>query len=139
MTGSCICGGVSVTIDRKPNFIHDCNGSLCRKAGAAWGYYASAEVRTRGETISFVRGDKIGAGAEVHSCKQCAATIHFELTDSFRAMNPTADQVGVNMRIFDPDDLDGVVVRFPNGKEWSGEGPFGYRRPEMTISDRLPW
>ena len=38
MTGTCLCGAVTVTVDDRPDYIHDCNCSLCRKAGAAWGY-----------------------------------------------------------------------------------------------------
>jgi hypothetical protein len=139
MTANCLCGAVSVTIEAKPEFIHDCNCSLCRKAGAAWGYFNSTSATITGETASFIRRDKKTPGAEVHSCKICAATTHFVLTKSFREQNESADLVGVNMRLFDPEELKGVEVRFPNGRDWPGEGPFGYRRTAMTISDRLRW
>jgi hypothetical protein len=139
MTGTCLCGAVRVTIEAKPEFINDCNCSLCRKAGGAWGYFRSAAVTTDGNTASFVRRDKKSPGVEIHSCLDCAATTHFVLTNAFKARNPSADQVGVNMRLFDPDELKGVEVRFPNGKDWSGEGAFGYRRDAMTISDSTPW
>ena len=139
MTGSCVCGAVSVSIKEKPAFIHDCSCSLCRKVGAAWGYFSSSEVRSTGPTFGFIRTDKELAGAEVHACKNCGATTHFVLADSFKKRNPTADQVGVNMRIFDPYELDGVEVRFPNGRDWPGEGPFDYRRSSMTISKDTPW
>ncbi len=139
MTGNCICGAVSVTIDEKPEFINDCDCGLCRKAGAAWGYFPSASVKTSGKTVSFVRSDKKNAGVEIHSCEKCAATTHWVLTKSFQEQNESADQVGVNMRLFDPSELTGVEVRFPNGKDWDGESPYGYRRKAMTISDSLPW
>ena len=139
MTGKCLCGAVSVTIETKPQFINDCNCSLCRKVGAAWGYFPSASVKTTGKTFSVARGDKKTPGVEVHSCAVCAATTHWVLTKSFREQNPSADQAGVNMKLFNPDDLKGVEVRFPNGKDWSGEGPFGYRRDALTISDSTPW
>lgn len=138
MTGTCICGGVAVSIEKKPTFVNDCNCSLCRKAGAAWGYFPSAEVETTGETVSFVRQDKTGAFAQIHSCKVCAATTHFVLTEPYKASNPSVDQVGVNMRIFEPSRLDGVEVRFPDGSNWIGEGAFGYRRSSMTISKAMP-
>jgi hypothetical protein len=139
MTGSCLCGAVSVTIEARPEFIHDCNCSLCRRAGAAWGYFSSGSVTISGNTTFFVRRDKSVAGAEVHSCERCAATTHFELTKSFKAQNPSADQVGVNMKLFDPDELEGVEVRFPDGRNWPGEGPFGYRRAAATIGDTFSW
>jgi hypothetical protein len=43
------------------------------------------------------------------------------------------------MRLFDPDELHGVEIRFPNGKEWTGEGPYEYRRAAIKISDAAPW
>ncbi|MBI1339249.1 aldehyde-activating protein [bacterium] len=139
MTSACCCGAVSVTIAAKPDFIHDCNCSLCRKSGGAWGYFPSASVRTRGVTRSFARADRTTPGVEVHSCVVCSATTHWTLTARFKALNPTADQVGVNMRLFDPDELAGVEVRFPDGKAWSGTGPYGYRRPALTIGPASRW
>ncbi len=139
MTGKCLCGATSVTIDAKPEFINDCNCSLCRKAGGAWGYFPSASVQTRGKTFSISRRDKESPGVEIHSCETCATTTHWILTNSFKDQNPSVDQMGVNMRLFDPDELEGVEVRFPNGKDWVGEGPFGYRRTALTISASTPW
>ena len=139
MIASCLCGAVRVAIETKPEFINDCNCSLCRKAGAAWGYFASSSVTTSGNTVPFVRRDKTVPGVEVHSCASCATTTHFVLTESFKERNRAADLIGVNMRLFDPDELHGVEIRFPNGKDWPGEGPYGYRRAAMTISDATAW
>ena len=139
MTGSCLCGAVRVTIDVKPEFINDCNCSLCRKLGGAWGYFPSSSVKTTGNTTCFSRRDKEPPGVEVHSCATCASTTHWVLTKSFKEQNPSVDQMGVNMRLFDLDGLAGVEVRFPNGKDWSGEGSFGYRRKALTIGDGAPW
>jgi hypothetical protein len=139
MTGTCLCGAVRVTIDARPEFINDCNCSLCRKAGAAWGYFPSASVTTAGSTLAFSRTDKTAPAVAVHSCSTCAATTHFVLTEAFRAGHPDVDVVGVNMRLFDPTELDGVELRFPNGRDWAGEGPYDFRRPAMTIGASSPW
>ena len=139
MIASCLCGAVGVAIETKPEFINDCNCSLCRKAGAAWGYFTSSSVTTFGVTVPFVRRDKTAPSVEVHSCASCATTTHFVLTESFKERNRSADLVGVNMRLFDPDELYGVEIRFPNGKDWLGEGPYGYRREAMTISNAAAW
>ncbi len=139
MTGQCLCGAVNVSIDTKPAFIHDCNCSFCRKSGGAWGYFPTGQVRTSGETRSFLRTDKANAAAAVHACTICGGTTHWVLSEAFRTQNPTVDLMGVNMRLFDPDTLDGVDVRFPDGKGWTGEGPFRYRRQAMTISTTAPW
>lgn len=139
MTGHCLCGAVRVTIDAKPAFIHDCNCSLCRKVGGAWSYFPSASVATDGATTGYVRRDKPAAGVEVHACATCATTTHFVLTSVFKERHPDADQVGVNMRLFDQSYLGGVEVRFPNGRDWPGEGAFSYRRAPLTISEATPW
>jgi hypothetical protein len=86
-----------------------------------------------------MRRDKKSPAVEVHSCAACSATTHWVLSKSFKEQNKSVDQMGVNMRLFDPDELVGVEVRFPNGKDWLGEGPFGYRRTALAISDSSPW
>lgn len=138
MTATCLCGAVSVTVDTKPDFIHDCNCSLCRKTGAAWGYYSSAAVITSGATAAYMRGDKPNAGVEVHTCTTCGSTTHFELAPTFKAQHPDADVFGVNMRLFGSEELDGVEVRYPDGRNWDGQGPFGFRKTPITISEATP-
>ncbi|MEE4190914.1 MAG: hypothetical protein V2I66_05015 [Halieaceae bacterium] len=139
MTGQCVCGEVSVTLDAAPEYINDCNCSLCRKVGGAWGYFKSASVTTTGRTVSVIRKDKESPVCEIHSCATCASTTHFVLTEAYREKNPTADLVGANMRLFNSADLTGVEVRFPNGKDWPGEGAFEYRRPSIRIGHTGEW
>ncbi|MCA8899646.1 MAG: GFA family protein [Hyphomonas sp.] len=139
MTGTCLCGAVSVTIDAKPDFIHDCNCSLCRKSGGAWGYFPPAAVTTTGGTRAYARTDKSAPAVEVHTCETCATTTHWVRTEAFKAQYGMNDLVGVNMRLFDPDALTGVEVRFPDGKGWTGEGEFGFRRTALTLSETVRW
>lgn len=139
MTGTCLCGAVSVTVDGKPDFIHDCNCTLCRKSGGAWGYFAASQVLVEGTTSSVMRTDKVDPAAEVHSCRACSATTHFAMAEAFTERHGPVDMVGVNMRLFSPHDLDGVEVRFPDGRNWSGEGAFDYRRPSVIIGGDAGW
>lgn len=139
MTGSCLCGAVKLSIETKPDFIHDCNCTLCRKTGGAWGYFPSTQINTTGETVSVMRTDKIEPGAEVHSCKSCGSTSHFTIAKSFTDKHGPSDLVGVNMRLFDPKDIKGVEVRFPNGQDWSGQGEFEYRRNSLTVGGGIDW
>ena len=140
MTSTCICGSVTITIDARPAFIHDCNCSLCRKTGAAWGYFPSASVSiTSSATAAYEREDRAEPMVAIHSCGRCGATTHFTASTSYARSHPEVDQIGVNMKLFDPDDLAGVELRFPDGKGWSGEGPFGYRRDPLTISSNMRW
>jgi len=47
-------------------------------------------------------------------------------------MGGAVDMMGVNMRLFDPAQLSGSRLVFPDGRGWSGEGPWGYaREPEV--------
>jgi len=139
MTNTCACGGVKVTVNRKPDFIYDCDCNLCRKSGAAWGYFTADEVTAEGQTTAFARKDKKTPIVEIHSCAVCGSTTHFKLTEIYQAEHPDVDQVGVNMRLFDTEQLDGVEVQYPSGSEWSGEGPFGFRRKPETLSPNNPW
>lgn len=99
MTGTCLCGAANVTIEAKPDFIHDCNCDLCRKTGGAWGYLSSSQVRIDGPTSSVMRNDKADPAAEVHSCRSCQTTLHFEIAKSFQEQHGPMDIVGVNMRL----------------------------------------
>lgn len=139
MTGHCLCGAVSITIETRPEFINDCNCSLCRKAGAAWGYFAASCIEATGKTVAYTRRDKPVPAVDVHSCEICAATTHFVMTDTFKKQNENVDFAGVNMRLFDPDALEGIEVRYPDGKAWDGEGAFEQRRPAMTIGADMRW
>jgi hypothetical protein len=139
MTGTCLCGAITVTVDNRPDYIHECNCSLCRKAGAAWGYYTTATASAEGATEVFVRADKEAPMVEIHSCRSCAATTHYLPTPEFRNQADGPGTLGVNMRLFEPDELTGVEVRFPDGRRWSGSGPFGYRRAAMRIGEHGRW
>ena len=139
MNATCLCGAVTVTVPAKPDFIHDCDCSLCRKSGAGWGYYAPEAVTTVGSTISAARPDKPVPAAAVHSCATCGATTHYAMTEAFEQKHGPAAVIGVNMRLFDPEGLAGVEVRFPDGRAWEGEGAFGYRRPPVTIGRDSAW
>ncbi|NKC01935.1 MAG: aldehyde-activating protein [Pseudomonadales bacterium] len=118
---------------KKPEFVHDCNCSLCRKSGAIWGYFSSAGVAISGETISFVRRDKQDPRVELHACKTCAVTVYFKFTPSIIAQNPMLDQIGVNTSLFSLGELKGIEMRFPDGENWSGLGAFEYRRAPIMM------
>lgn len=139
MTGSCLCGSVEISILEKPDFINECNCTLCRKTGAAWGYFSSAQVHTSGKTVSIMRADKNDPFAEVHSCDHCASTTHYTISKSYTDKHGPSDMVGVNMYLFNLNDLKGVEVRFPNGKDWPGQGEFGYRREAVTLGGDHNW
>ena len=131
---SCLCGQLRVTIAKRPDFIHECNCTLCSKTGARWGYFDPSEVSVDGAAKGYCRDDKDDPAARIHFCETCGATTHFRLTES--AVARFGDSVmGVNMRLADERDLVGIELRFPDGLAWPGEGAFGYVREARILGE----
>src|SRR6185437_4759692 len=57
MNGTCPCGGVTVTVPSKPDYLNSCDCTLCFRLGALWGYFDPVEVTVAGETKAFTRTD----------------------------------------------------------------------------------
>lgn len=122
---SCLCGQVLVKISRQPDFINECNCTLCSKSGARWAYFPPSEVGVEGRTKGYSREDKPDPAAEIHFCDKCGSTTHFILTPSAVAKFGNV-QMGVNVRLADEKDLAGIELRYPDGLAWSGQGGFSY-------------
>jgi hypothetical protein len=132
MTLTCHCGHIHVTLDKRPDFIHECNCTLCSKSGAQWGYFHPSEVQAEGETSGYSRDDKDEASAEIRFCPNCGATTHFVLTQSAVAKFGNT-MMGVNMRLADESELAGIELRYPDGRAWPGAGEFGYVRAARVL------
>jgi hypothetical protein len=129
---SCLCGQVRIEIPRRPDFINECNCTLCAKSGARWAYFHPSEVPVEGETAGYRRQDKEDPAVEIRFCPNCGATSHFVLTAS--AIESFGNvQMGVNARLADEADLAGTELRYPDGRSWSGKGGFGYVRAAHVI------
>ena len=87
----------------------------------------------RGVTQSFTRQDRDEPVVQIHACTTCHSTTHWTLTATFKENSPDADRLGVNMRLFDHDQLIGIELRFPDGAAWSGEGDYDYRRAPICL------
>jgi hypothetical protein len=129
---SCNCGQIRILLATRPDFIHECNCSLCSKAGARWGYFHPSEVAVAGAPRGYVRQDRQTPKAEVRFCPGCGTTTHFVLTADAVARFGDS-MMGVNMALAGPEDLAGIELRFPDGRAWAGEGPFGYVRSPRII------
>jgi hypothetical protein len=146
---------VHVQVAHAPDFIFECNCSLCDSHGVWWGYYASGEVVVTGETRGYVRGD-FGSipsesgnrlrgsemrlqttrtpAVEVHFCPRCGCTTHFALREAYLESSGVAnDRMGVNMRLFDRVALSGVKLHYPDGRAWDGTGEWGYVREAVDL------
>ena len=132
MTLDCLCGRVRIRLDKKPDHINECNCTLCSKTGARWAYFHPSEVSVEGGTRGYSRGDKEDPAAEIQFCETCGATTHFILTESAVARFGNS-MMGVNMWLAAEHDLAGLELRYPDGRAWSGDGPFSYLREARLL------
>ena len=122
---SCLCGQVRINIPKRPDFINECNCTLCSKSGARWGYFHPSELSIVGTTKGYSPEDKEDPAAEIRFCVNCGSTTHFILTAS--ALSKFGNtRMGVNMRLADEKELAGIELRYPVGRAWPGMGAFGY-------------
>ena len=130
--GTCLCEAVTVTVPRKPDYMNSCDCSACFKLGNQTGYFPPGEVTIEGETKQFVRSD-IQPWIAFVFCPICSAAV------GWTSLEPL-DRMGVSMRLFDPDELVGVSVRFPNGREWNDEEEWPPpRRAEVPFGRHAPF
>jgi hypothetical protein len=104
---SCLCGEVRIALPKRPEFINECNCTLCSKSGARWAYFHPADVEVEGSTTGYSRRDKDEPAAEIQFCPHCGSTTHFVLTESAVAKFGNV-QMGVNMHLADEGDLAGT-------------------------------
>jgi len=57
--GSCHCGNVRMELPSKPEWVADCNCSLCRRLAWRVAYFPPDQVRISGETEAYVWGDRM--------------------------------------------------------------------------------
>ncbi|HEY6815584.1 MAG TPA: aldehyde-activating protein [Croceibacterium sp.] len=124
---SCHCGQIRLELAKRPDFVNECNCTLCSKSGARWAYFHPSEVRVEGAAAIYCRADKPEPAADVGFCPKCGSTTHFTLTAAAAAKFGNT-LMGVNMRLADERDLAGIELRYPDGQAWSGDGEFAYVR-----------
>lgn len=132
---SCHCGKIRIGIPKQPDYINECNCTLCAKSGVRWSYFHPLEISVEGATKGYCREDKDDPAAEIQFCPTCGATTHFTLTAS-AASKFGNTLIGVNMRLADERDLAGIELRYPDGQAWSGEGDFGYVQEARILGQR---
>lgn len=132
MKVSCLCGQIRIELKKRPDYINECNCTLCSKSGARWGYFHPSEVSVEGTARGYCREDKAAPATRIQFCANCGSTTHWTLTASAAAKYGDT-LMGVNMLLADEKDLAGIELRYPDGRSWSGEGAFGYVREPRII------
>ena len=128
MVGSCHCGKITIILAKQPDYLNDCNCSLCSKLGAIWGYVDSADVQIVGETIAYTRQDRGQPSVRAYFCGCCGATTHWSPMP-----HVPQDRMGINVRLFAAGDLTGIVLHYPDGAGWDGSMPYGFRQESAIM------
>ena len=108
-TGHCHCRAVTLTIPRRPDYVNDCNCTLCTTRGAVWGYFRPVEVTIAGATTPYLRNDTPHPALATHFCPVCGSTAHWT------ALDTAYDRMGVNMLLFAEEARAGVELRKIDG------------------------
>jgi hypothetical protein len=114
LAASCHCGDVRIEVPSRPDTVTLCNCSICRRLGALWAYYMVGTVRVIGDpenTNSYIWGDKT---LRTVRRRRCGCVTHWE------PLKPDADgHMAVNVRNFDPEELDELRIRrFDGARSW---------------------
>ena len=110
--GRCHCGAISFEIGVEPDFLLECNCSICRRLATLWVYSHKVPIKLNapaGSSIAYSWGDK---SIQFHSCKTCGCTTHYSsLVD---------DKIAVNCRMCPPDQIRDIRIRhFDGADSWS--------------------
>jgi len=112
--GSCHCGAVRFTYPRQPDWLTDCNCSVCRRYSTLWAYARVSEITLSSAadaTLAYIHGDKTLA---MHSCKTCGCTTHWIALDQ-----DSSSRMAVNFRMCDPAAYRDIRVRkFDGADTW---------------------
>jgi hypothetical protein len=134
LQGRCACAAVRVDLARRPEWVNQCDCSVCLRVGAAWGYFHLADVTITGPTTGFVRADWAEPTIAFHFCAACGSSTHWAAFPG-----GPADRTAINMRLFEPADLEGLEVRFSDGlRRAEGEPRLPERHPRLVIHERWP-
>ena len=110
--GSCHCGAISFEVERAPEWLTECNCSICRRIGARWAHFERNEVELSvptGGTIAYVQGDRT---LELHTCKTCGCTPYW------LGLEPAAStRMAVNFRMCEPAEIADIRVRHFDGAD----------------------
>ena len=77
MQGRCACSAVTLVLAHRPEFLNQCDCSVCLRVGAAWGYFHPRDVTITGETTAFARADMGEPTIAFHFCPTCGSTINW--------------------------------------------------------------
>ena len=110
---TCHCGASRVTATELPEFLLDCNCSLCRRYKPLWAYYEGSQVKIESEAplLVYAWGEK---RINFHFCPSCHCLLH----NSSEAKEGQK-RIGINTRMASPESINTVRVRkFDGADSW---------------------
>jgi hypothetical protein len=114
INGKCHCGAVSFQFQPTPEWLTQCNCSICRRLGGLWAHAAVNEIIIEAKpdaTSRYIWGDKSIA---FHSCRTCGCSTHWENLDQ-----EDLSRMAVNMRLAEPADIESILIRrFDGADSW---------------------
>jgi hypothetical protein len=129
--GSCLCGAVTIRVDRGPRSVTQCNCSVCRRYGTMWAYYKRARVAVkaaRGTLVAFRRRPR---GLRFMHCKTCGCVVTWENKRGADAY------MAINARLLDQAAIADVPIKILDGdRTWKVLAT--YVRPEIYRTPTSP-
>jgi hypothetical protein len=137
---ACHCTALRFEITELPEWVLDCNCTICRRYGAIWAYPEANKVKcVRGadSTETYIWGDR---GLAFHRCKECGCVTHMAALDSDppriyginARMIPTLDPASVRLRQRDNGHTGFFWTR-------SAEPPEPSHHPKMALPGPDDW
>ncbi|MGE4131097.1 MAG: GFA family protein [Bdellovibrionales bacterium] len=109
---ACHCGELKLKIHAAPpEALTSCNCSICRRYGTLWSYYSPTKVEVianPGAIQEYSWGEKELAFGR---CANCGCVSYW------RGLNPTADRMGINSRLFTNVDISKIRIRLFDGAD----------------------
>ena len=116
--GACHCGAVRWRLAARPVEATACNCTVCRRYGVLWAYgYEGDDVRVSGPTSEYRRGD---GSLAFNFCPGCGCVVHWRAT---AADASGRREIGVNLRLADPDEVAAIPLRRFDGLATFAELP----------------
>ncbi|WIJ26255.1 GFA family protein [Devosia sp. RR2S18] len=128
LTATCHCGATKIELPHPPEHAMECNCTFCGKTGAVWGYYAPGELRV----VSDVEKRTYAPSGvnQHHFCGTCGMQTWGSAPDWGSIYNtdgtpkpgvdpgtlPTAQILGINLRLLDDLDLSTLQIEKVDGR-----------------------
>lgn len=110
--GSCHCGAITFSVPQEPEWLTECNCSICSRIGAKWAHFELDKVEISGPpdgTIAYIQGDRMLA---MHTCRQCGCTPYW-----LGLNRDESKRMAVNFRMCDPAEIADIRVRHFDGAD----------------------